>query len=474
MDGADDALKEAITEAKPRDEGIQVSSDENGNLAHDAYSALRIPEFRHFWIGQFLAVFGAQMQFVAVGWDIYERTGQTLHLGLVGLVQVIPVLLLALPAGQLNDRMDRRDVIIGSCAVMIGCSLALGAIVWRQADYRWIYLPLFVNGVARAFLLPAEAALAPQLVPRTQFTNAVTWATSGFQLASVVGPACGGLLIAAAGSPLAVYVANAALGAAFIVAMRMVRRRPPASDPRGVGLRSLLAGAVFVYRTKLILGAVSLDMFAVLLGGATALLPVYTKEVLGSGAEALGWLRAGPGLGALLTSYILTHRPPIQRAGSALLWSVAGFGAATIVFGFSRSFWLAWTMLFLAGAFDMISVVIRHTVVQLWTPDAMRGRVSAVHGMFIGVSNELGEFESGIVAHWFDVPGDPIFGVAVSIVTGGLGTIGVVLLTAWLFPDVRRYGRLDEMPRFESETPSLASEASPIDEVGSNAPDVQS
>jgi len=196
----------------------------------------------------------------------------------------------------------------------------------------------------------------------------------------------------------------------------------------------------------LILGAISLDMFAVLLGGATALLPVYAKDILHAGADGLGWLRAAPGLGALLTSYILTHRPPLQRAGAALLWAVAGFGAATVVFGLSRTFWLAFPVLFLAGAFDMVSVVIRHTLIQLWTPDAMRGRVSAINGMFIGISNELGEFESGTVAHLFERPNDPAFGPTVSVVSGGVGTMLVVLLAAWLFPTLRRHRRLDDSP----------------------------
>jgi len=425
---------------------MSASLHDDSHLPHDAYAALRVPEFRRFWAGNFLAVLGAQMQFVAVGWDIYERTGQTLHLGLVGLVQIVPVVLLALPAGQIIDRLDRRHVIVAALATMMACSLALAGIAWQHADYSWIYLALFVNGIARAFLQPAKAALLPLIVPRSRFANAVTWSTSGFQLATVIGPALGGLLIAWTGTALSVYVADAILGLAFVVALSRLRPRPAAASREPLGLRSLFAGAAFVWRTKLILGAVSLDMLAVLLGGATALLPVYAKSILHSGADGLGWLRAAPGLGALLTSYILTRRPPIRRAGKTLLWSVAGFGAATIVFGVSRSFWLAWAMLFLAGAFDMVSVVIRHTLIQLWTPDAMRGRVSAINGMFIGISNELGEFESGIVAHWFERPADPAFGPTVSVVSGGLGTIVAVGLAVWLFPAMRRHGRVDESP----------------------------
>jgi MFS family permease len=416
------------------------------HLPHDAYAALRVPEFRRYWTGNLLALLGSQMQFVAIGWDIYERTGQSLQLGLVGLVQVIPVILLALPAGQVVDRHDRRHVIMAALLTMVGCSLALAGISRWQADYRWIYACLFINGMARAFLLPAKSALLPLLLSRSRFANAVTWATSAFQLSSVVGPALGGLLIAWTGGAFWVYVLDAALSLSLFWAVRRIRPRPPLESTDQMGWRSLLAGAAFVWRTKLILGAISLDMFAVLLGGATALLPIYAKDILRSGPDGLGWLRAAPGLGALLTSYLVTHGPPFRRAGLTLLWAVAGFGVATVVFGVARSFWLAWAMLFLTGACDMVSVVIRHTLIQLWTPDAMRGRVSAVNGMFIGISNELGEFESGTVAHWFDRSDDPVFGPTVSVVSGGLGTLLIVALTAWRFPEVRRHRRLDEAP----------------------------
>ena len=262
------------------------------------------------------------MQLVAVGWDIYDRTGETLQLGLVGLVQVIPVVLLALPAGQVIDRLDRRRVIIGALFVMCACSLGLAAISWLQADYRWIYLCLFLNGVARAFWQPAKAALIPLIVSRSRFANAVTWSTSGFQLATVAGPALGGWMIAGTHAAAGVYLLDAALSLVFVAALRGLRARPTAPSSERLGVSSLLAGAAFVWRTKLILGAISLDMFAVLLGGATALLPVYAKDILQAGPEGLGWLRAAPGLGALLTSFVLTRRPPIQRSRS----HVAGVG----------------------------------------------------------------------------------------------------------------------------------------------------
>ncbi len=423
-----------------------MPSDDNTSAPHDAYAALRVPAFRRYLAGNILALLGAQMQLVGVGWDIYERTGEALQLGLVGLVQVIPVVLLALPAGQVIDRLDRRWVLIWSLLAMAACSLGLAAIAWLGADYRWIYVCLFINGVARAFQQPAKSALLPLIVPRSRFPNAVTWATSGFQLATIAGPALGGLLIAATHLAECVYLTTAPLTVALAIAVHGVRPRPAARSAERISLGSLLAGVRFVWRTKLMLGAISLDMFAVLLGGAAALLPIYAKDILCVGPRGLGWLRAAPGLGALVTANVLAHRRPIERAGRSLLLSIAGFGIVTVVFGIARWFPLAWLMLFIAGALDMVSVVIRHTLIQMWTPDEMRGRVSAVNGMFIGISNELGEFESGTVAHLFNRPHDVAFGPTVSVVSGGLGTVLVVLVVAWLFPQLRRHGRLDEGP----------------------------
>jgi MFS family permease len=425
----------------------------------DAYAALRVPGFRWYLGANILALLATQMQLVAVGWDIYERTGQSLQLGLVGLVQVVPVILLTLVAGQVVDRFDRRLVIAGALVAMMACSLGLAGISWWQADYRWIYVCLFANGVARAFLQPAKSALLPLIVPRSRFPNAVTWSTSGFQLATIVGPAVGGLLIGVTHAAEVVYLVTAPLTAALVVALPRLHPRPAARSTEQISLSSLLAGVKFVWRTKLVLGAISLDMFAVLLGGATALLPIYAKDILCVGPKGLGWLRAAPGLGALVMSYVLTHRRPFQRAGRSLLFSVAAFGLATVVFGVARWVPLSWAMLFLAGAFDMISVVIRHTLIQLWTPDEMRGRVSAVNGMFIGISNELGEFESGTVAHLFEQPGNIAYGPTMSVVVGGIGTILVVLLVAWRFPEVRRHRRLDDVPPHDA--PAHRADAAP-------------
>jgi MFS family permease len=418
---------------------------------HDPIGALREPPFRRFVTGNFLALLGSQMQATAVGWDVYEVTGKTLDLGLVGLAQVIPVLFLAIPAGNVIDRCSRRHVIIAATAVLIGCSLVL-AYASRVGAGMAVILPcLFVNGLARTFLQPAKSSLIPTLVPRWRFANAVTWSTSSFQLATVVGPGVGGWVIAYWGHATLVYLIDAGFTLFFLVQVARLPSLPAAARREPATWRSVLGGVEYVWRTKLVLGALALDMFAVLLGGATALLPVYAKDILQVGPTGLGALRAAPGIGALVVSLALLVLPPLRRAGSVLLWSVAGFGAATIVFGATRNYPLALAMLFLTGSLDMLSVVIRHTLVQTWTPDAMRGRVSSVNSLFIGISNELGSLESGLVAHWFTRGNDVAFGPTVSVVSGGVGTLAVVVLTAFLVPSLRRYDRLTEGPENTAE-----------------------
>lgn len=417
-----------------------------GDAPTDPFAALRVGEFRRFLFGNFLATFGWQMQTMAVGWELYERTRQTLHLGLIGLVQILPGILLALPVGHIVDRSDRRNVMRGALLTVAAGVLGLAAVSHWELHWAWMYVGLFVIGVARAFLQPARSALVPTIVPRVAFANAVTWNTSAFHLATVVAPWLAGKLIHWTHSARNVYLIDVTLILCFLGVLGTLAARPPAAAKEPLTARSLLAGLSFVWRTKLILGAISLDMFAVLLGGATALLPAFSRDILHGGPEELGLLRAAPGLGALAMSLVIAVRPPLRRAGPALLWSVAGFGVATIVFGVARSLPLAWAMLFLTGALDQISVVIRHTLVQMWTPDAMRGRVSAVNGMFIGISNELGAFESGYVAHLFHRSSDLTFGPTMSVVTGGIGTLVVVLLTAWQFPEVRRYDAQRDAP----------------------------
>ncbi len=413
------------------------------STAHDAYAALRIPDYRFYLTGNLIANFGMRMQSVAVGWEIYKRTGSSLALGLVGLVQVLPVIALALPAGHIADRFSRKRIVMLSELIIALASLGLAVNAVWFGSTRAIYGFLLLTGTARAFQQPARHALLPQIVPRECFGNAVMWNTGGFNLASALGPAVGGLLIGFLGSPALVYLIDAAAAFTFFVMVLLIVGGAIIVSPSAVNLRMFLGGVDFVWRNKIILAAITLDLFAVLLGGAVALLPVFAEDILKVGPRGLGWMAAAPFLGALLMSFVLAHRPPLERAGSALLWSVVGFGLATIVFGLSRAFWLSLLMLAITGALDTISVVIRHTLVQLLTPDEMRGRVSAINGLFIGASNELGGFESGLVAALFSHgPGGREFGATVSVVSGGIGTILVVIAVAAMWPQLRRYKKL--------------------------------
>jgi MFS family permease len=372
---------------------------------------------------------------VAVGWDLYERTNSALALGLVGLTQMIPMVLFTLPAGHVADNYDRKHVIL-LMTLVIGCaSLGLTFISSLKADVFWIYACLFAAGTARTFLWPASSAFLPHLVSREHFSKAVTWSSGSFQLSSVVGPAVGGALIALTHHAAPVYAVNAAASFLCFLLMAWVRHSHVIVLKERMTLRSLIVGFRFVFASRIILGTITLDLFAVLLGGASALLPVYAKDILHAGPAGLGFLQAALPSGSLLCALILAHRPPMQRAGRTLLWAVFVFGLATIAFGLSRWFWLSFAMMFLCGAVDNISVVVRHTLVQLLTPDQKRGRVSAVNSLFIGTSNELGGFESGTVAQWLG----PVF----SVVSGGVGTILVVIAVALIWPEMRKYGRLD-------------------------------
>jgi MFS family permease len=401
---------------------------------HDPYAALRHADYRRLLTGGVLSSTGAEMLSVAIGWELYERTGSKSALAFVGLVQFLPVLCLALPAGHAADRYSRRLLLLLSLSTMALASLGLAALSFVEGPVPLIYLCLLVIGISRAFTMPARAALVPQVVPLEALGNAITWNSSGWQIAATVGPGLAGLVIAVTKRASWAYLL-AALGALACAALvASIRPHAPARHREPVSLASLLAGLRFVYRTKLIFATLTLDLFAVLLGGATILLPVFAKDILEVGPVGLGCLRAAPSLGALVMAVILAHRPPLRRAGPTLLAAVAGFGAATIVFGLSRDPTLSFLMLALAGALDNISVVVRHTLVQVLTPDAMRGRVSAVNSIFISSSNELGAFESGITAEWF--------GPVISVVGGGIGTIVVVLGVMALWPQVMRLGQL--------------------------------
>jgi MFS family permease len=400
-------------------------------------AALRYPDFRFFQASRFAGVVGTQIVSVAVGWQVYDVTRRPLDLGYVGLAQFLPAFLLALPAGQLADRVDRRRIIaVCQAAYALVAVLLIVASLGRFQSPWMIYGILVFFGAARGFSGPAGQALMPDLVPKEHFTGAVAWSSSVWQIATIVGPAAGGFLYAAGGPKLA-YVVSAGLFACGFAAAVAIRTVPVQGTVREHPLRTMLDGVKYVFRKKIILGALSLDLFAVLLGGATALLPVYARDILHVGPSGLGVLRAAPGIGAAATAFFLAYRPLREKAGATLYSCVALFGGATIVFGVSKSFALSVVALVILGAADLVSVVVRHTVVQFETPASMRGRVSAVNVVFIGASNELGEFESGLTA--------ALFGVVPAVVIGGLGSCLVVVAWAFLFPELRRVDRLDTL-----------------------------
>jgi MFS family permease len=409
---------------------------------HDPYAALRSGGYRCLLAGSVLASMATEMQRVAIGWELYQRTNDPAALGLVGLVQFLPVFLLSLPAGHAADRFSRKGLLVAAQGLMAGASLGLAALSACQGPIPLVYLCVLGAGLGQAFSSPARWALVPQVVPERDIGNAITWNTSGWQVASMAGPALGGMVMALTGRAVDTYVLAAGCALAGAGLLLPVRPRVGRRAAGGLSLRSLLAGIQFVWSTKVILATITLDLFAVLLGGAVALLPVYARDILHVGPGGLGWLQAAPSVGAILMAVALAHRPPLRRAGRALLWSVAGFGAATVVFGLSHNIVLSFVMLALTGALDNVSMVVRGTLVQLLTPDHMRGRVSAVNSIFISSSNELGAFESGLTAR--------LFGPVLSVVGGGIGTILVVIGVMLVWPQVLRLGPLDR-PTEETE-----------------------
>ena len=422
----------------------------------DPYAVFRLRDFRLYLTGRLVAVLGQQMLTVAVGWELYERTHSPLALGLVGLVEMIAMVCCTLPAGHVADNFNRKRIILAGLLLSSGSSLGLALNSWLHggkaevAVFQFgVYTCLFITAVGRTFLWPASSAFLTSLVPRELFPRAVTWNSGTFQLSSVAGPALGGLLIALlkkyTDHPAAfIYALNFLAAMTCFLCMKSVRAHHVVANPEPMSLRSFATGFRLIFAQRLILGMITLDMFAVFLGGATALLPVYAKDILDSGADGLGLLQAALPLGSVACALFLAHRPPMQKAGRALLWCVAIFGLATMAFGMSRWFWPSFALLFICGAVDNVSVVVRHTSVQLLTPDEKRGRVSAVNSLFIGTSNELGGFESGFVAYLFGAAlhHSNAAGAMISVVSGGAGTILVVLAVAWFWPEIRRYGKL--------------------------------
>ena len=394
--------------------------------------ALQYPSFSRYLVARLLATVAVQMQGVAIGWQVYAITGRPLDLGLIGLAQFLPFVVLVLPAGQVADRRDRRLILAACYATELACALLLLAFTLAGLTEVWpVFAVLLLFGAARAFAMPTSQAITPNLVPRETFANAVALNSSTFHVATVVGPSLGGLLYVA--GPAVVYSVVTVLLAMSVVSMlrvdipKVIRSSEPAS------LHTLLEGLRFVRSRPVVLGAISLDLFAVLLGGATARLPVFARDVLATGPGGLGLLLTAPALGAAGTAAALARWPITRHVGSWMFRGVALFGAMTIVFALSKSFWLSLAALAILGAGDMVSVYIRHMLIQLETPDAIRGRVSAVNAVFIGASNELGEFESGVAAAWLTlVP---------SVVLGGAATIGITALWMRLFPMLRTMDR---------------------------------
>lgn len=406
-------------------------------------AAFQYPSFVLFQTARFCIVLATEMQSVAVGWQVYEITRRPLDLGLVGLAQFLPGVLLFLVSGHVADRYDRRKLIV-ICYVgfALCCSLLLLTAVRDVRSVVYIFGVLVLLGIVRSFTGPVSRALLPQLVPKEHFPSAVAWASTIFQGAAILGPALGGVIYAFSRGPSAVYVLAVLMAIAAIICTLQIntQAKPRAREP--ISLTTVSAGLRYIWREKLILGSISLDLFAVFLGGAVALLPVYAREILLTGPWGLGLLRTAPGVGAAAMAIFLAHRPIQRRVGLIMLWCVAGFGLFTILFGLSHSLVLSLIALVFVGATDMVSVIVRGVLIQVATPDEMRGRVNAVDMVFIGASNEFGEFESGLTAQWF--------GTIPAVVIGGIGTLVVTAIWAWRFPELRKVEQIHSLPNRSS------------------------
>lgn len=429
-----------------------------------AGDAFRSRNFRLYQSARLMAIIGAEAQSVAVAWQVYQITHSALDLGLTGLALFLPGLIFMLAAGHAADRYDRRRIILLCYGLQAVCTAML---LWLSLSPRaltghrvWpIYAVLVGVGMGRAFSGPASSALLPSLVPKDHFVNAVTWGASIYQIANMSGPAVGGLLftlpLAGAllhlrGAPI-VYVLTLTMLLGYIVLVSMIRPDPIERKTTAFSTRTVLAGLEYVWRTKLLLGSISLDLFAVMLGGAVALLPIFATDILHAGPRGLGLLRAMPSVGALFVSLLLVARPIKRRAGATMLVCVAIFGVATIAFGLSRNIWVSLAALVITGASDMVSVVVRSSMLQLATPPEMRGRVSAVNWLFVGASNEFGEFESGVTASWW--------GAVPAVIFGGIASVIVTLSASVLFPKLRRADALTAESLMEVNEELSAAEA---------------
>ncbi len=410
-----------------------------GAPRHDAYAALRHRDFRWYILSLFSVTLASQLQAVVVGWQVYAITHDPLSLGLLGLAEALPFIAMSLPAGYVADRWNRRTITVWSLAVNVACAAALLAFsatpgALERAGVIPVYAIIFVSGIARSLLQPARQALGAEIIPRTMYENAIAWRSSSWQTAAVIGPAVGGLLYGFAG-PVVAYAVGAVLMTFALTGFLVIHYAPvPRERDDGRIFTGLVTGIRFVWGEPVLLAALSLDLFSVFLGGAEALLPVFAAEILHVGPQGLGILRAAPAAGAVLMGVFLAHRGPIERAGRSMLLAVATFAIAIIGFGLSTSFYLSLVLLTVSGMADNVSVVIRSTLVQLLTPPAMLGRVSAVNSVFIGSSNELGAFESGVAARFL--------GAVPAVVLGGAASLLVVGITARVVPRLRRLGRI--------------------------------
>jgi len=414
----------------------------------DPFAVLRLPQYRLLVSGRFLLNFAIQMQSVIVGWQIYEITGDPLSLGLVGLAEAIPFLSIALFAGYFADKFRRKIIILRSTIVYILGAVSLFLISLNSAEIKsqtvviLIYSVIFFTGLARGFYYPAQMGFIAQIVPRHLFPNSSTWSSVFWHIAAVTGPATGGLIYGFAGI-IPAYAGVILMSVSGFILFLFNKNLPPSSGIKTESIiKSLKTGVKFVFGNQVILGAMALDMFAVLFGGAVALLPVFAGEILMVGPKGLGLLRAAPAFGAVIMSLILAYRPPMKHTGKYLLGGVTGFGLCIIVFALSESFLLSLTVLFLSGMFDNISVVIRSTIIQLFTPDEMRGRVASVNSIFVGSSNEIGSFESGLAAR--------IMGVVPSVIFGGSMTLLTVFTTGRLAPKLYRLNLSESLKAGES------------------------
>lgn len=411
-------------------------------MSHDPYAALRVTNFRRYIVSTLAMTLASQIQAVVVAWQIYDITRDPLSLGLMGLAEALPYIGISLFAGHVADRFSRHRIAIAALCLLLLCSVTLLAFnvipgFLPRFGALPFYTVIFTSGVARSFLQPARQALGAEIVERRLYANAVAWRTSTWQTAAVVGPALGGLIYGFS-SPRVAYVADAVM---MVIALAVFSRidyehRPSPDVTESIG-ESLGSGLRFVFRESVLLSALTLDLFSVLLGGAEALLPVFADQILHVGPQGLGLLRAAPAAGAVVASLYLAHQPPFKRAGRTLLYAVATFAVCIVGFGLSRSFGLSLALLAISGMADNVSVLIRSTLLQVLTPSEMFGRVTSVNSIFVGSSNELGAFESGVAAR--------LLGTVPSVVLGGLASLGVVVTIGLWVPRLRRLGRIDEL-----------------------------